>query len=181
MPSLRGRLLVAGPTLVDPSFDRTVVLLGEHGDEGAMGVVLNRPTEIAVALAAEPLAALTDADDVVWVGGPVQPQALVVLADFVDTERAGLLALGSIGFLPAEIDDELSLGPLRACRVFAGYAGWGPGQLEQELADDAWILADPEPADVFTDDPDGLWSTVLRRRGGADALLALLPRDPRVN
>jgi putative transcriptional regulator len=86
-----------------------------------------------------------------------------------------------VGFLPAEVEDPGGLGELRACRVFAGYAGWGPGQLEQELAEAAWIVADPESDDVFSTDPDGLWRAVLRRRGGADAVLALLPADPRVN
>lgn len=181
MTSLRGRLLVAGPLLVDPSFHRTVVLLGEHGPEGAMGVVLNRPTEIRVVDAAEPLAPLTDAEDVVFVGGPVQPHAIVVLADFVDVEQAGVVAFDTVGFLPAEVEAMEGLGALRACRVFAGYAGWGPDQLEQELAEDAWIVADPLVDDVFTGDPEGLWRRVLRRRGGSDAVLALLPADPRVN
>lgn len=181
MDSLRGRLLVAGPQLGDPNFNRTVVLVGEHGDDGAMGVVLNRPTEVTVAEAATPLRELAAPGDVVYVGGPVEPQAIVVLADFADPFRAGVVVLESVGFLPGEIEDPDDLGLLHACRVFAGYAGWGPGQLEGELAEDAWIVADGSPADVFTADPLGLWSAVLRRRGGHDAVLSLYPPDPRVN
>ena len=84
----------------------------------------------------------------------MQPEAAVVLADFEDPERAGVLALDTIGFLPEETDAE-SLGGLRRARVFAGYAGWSAGQLEAEMADDAWHAAPAVPGDVFTDDPGG--------------------------
>jgi putative transcriptional regulator len=179
--SLQGRLLVAGPTLTDPHFERSVVLLGEHGPEGAMGVVLNRPSIVLVADAATPLGSLTAPDDVVFVGGPVEPQAIVVLADFADPARAGALVLDSIGFLPSVTDPDDELGELRACRVFAGYAGWAPGQLEAELEDGAWIIAETDPTDVFADEPERLWQRVLRRQGGSTSLLALYPDDPRLN
>lgn len=181
MSSLRGQLLVAGPALTDPNFDRTVVLIGEHGEEGAMGVVLNRPAPVTVGEAVPPLADLTGADAPVYVGGPVQQQAIVVLADFVEPEDAGVLVFESIGFLPGEIEDAASVGMLRAVRVFAGYAGWAPGQLEDELAENAWIVEPARPEDVFGTDPDRLWQTVLRRRGGASAILASMPPDPRLN
>lgn len=181
MDSLRGRLLIAGPRLDDPSFHRTVVLIGEHGPEGAMGVVLNRPSAVTVGEAAEPLSAIAGQDAIVFVGGPVQPSAIVVLADFADPDRAGVGVFDGIGFLPGEIESAGELGELHAVRVFAGYAGWSPGQLEAELAEGAWIVEPARTADVFTDDPDALWSAVLRRRGGRDALLALLPDDPRLN
>ncbi len=127
MDSLRGQLLVAGPALVDPNFRRTVVLIGEHGDEGAMGVVLNRVSTALVDEAVPPIASLTGPDEPVYVGGPVQPQAVVVLADFADVEQAEVVVVESIGFLPGEIEDAKALGDLRGVRVFAGYAGWGPG------------------------------------------------------
>ena len=179
MESLRGQLLIAGPGLEDPNFHRTVVLIGEHGEEGAMGVVLNRPTSMSVGEAVPPLAEL--GDGVVHVGGPVQPQAIVVLGDFSEPERAGVLVFGTIGFLPGELEDPDDVGELRRARVFAGYAGWGPGQLEQELGESAWIVEPARPDDVFAADSDGLWSAVLRRKGGAFAVLAMLPVDPRVN
>lgn len=181
MRSLRGKLLIAGPLLTDPSFHRTVVLVGEHGDEGAMGVVLNRPSPVTVAEALEPLAGVAGEDALVHVGGPVQPQAIVVLADFADPERAGVLVFDTVGFVPGETESTDALGELRAARVFAGYAGWAPGQLEAELADGSWIVEPARMEDVFTADPDRLWSAVLRRRGGRDALLSLLPADPRLN
>ena len=179
--SLRGQLLVAGPTLVDPNFRRTVVLIGEHGDEGAMGVVLNRVSNVLVDEAVPPMAALTGPEDPVYLGGPVQPQAVVVLADFVDPARAEVVVVETVGFLPGEIEDAAEVGDLRSVRVFAGYAGWGPGQLEGEVAEGSWIVLAARGSDVFTPDPDLLWRDVLRREGGAYAVLAVLPDDPRVN
>jgi putative transcriptional regulator len=179
--SLRGQLLVAGPSLLDPNFHRTVVLLGEHGADGAMGVVLNRPTSVAVAEAVPPLAALVDEGDVVHVGGPVQPQAVVVLADFVDPAAAESIVLDTVGFLPGEIEDAAELGRLRSVRVFAGYAGWASGQLEDEVAEGSWLVFPAGASDVFSVKPEDLWSEVLRRQGGAYAVLSLLPDDPRVN
>jgi putative transcriptional regulator len=179
--SLRGQLLVAGPDLLDPNFRRTVVLIGEHGEEGAMGVVLNRPSPVPVDTGVPPLAELVDDGEVVHVGGPVQPQAIVVLGEFADTDEAASLVIGSIGFVPGELESADDVASLTRARVFAGYAGWGPGQLETELAESSWIVEPAEPEDVFTADADGLWSAVLRRKGGPFAVLALLPADPSVN
>lgn len=181
MRSLRGQLLVAGPALLDPNFHRTVVLLGEHGEDGAMGVVLNRVSEVTVADAVPPIADLVGDGELVHVGGPVQPQAVVVLADFVEPQRAGALVLDTIGFLPGDVDDETDLGELRGVRVYAGYAGWGPGQLEDELDEQSWVVLPARASDVFTNAPDALWSEVLRRHGGTLGILALLPEDPHVN
>ena len=89
--------------------------------------------------------------------------------------------MSAIGFLPAEIESAADVGSLDRARVFAGYAGWGPGQLESEIAEESWIVEPALPADVFTDEPDGLWSAVLRRKGGAFAVLALMPPDPSSN
>jgi putative transcriptional regulator len=180
MESLKGQLLVAGPSLLDPNFRRTVVLVGEHTDEGALGVVLNRASEATVEDAVPELSALVDDDELVHVGGPVQPSAIVVVADFADPEQAGALILGSVGFLPAEVDPE-TIGELRRARVFAGYAGWGPGQLDEELDEGSWIVAPALAEDVFTGDPEELWSDVLRRKGGPFEVLALMPPDPSAN
>jgi len=181
MQSLRGHLLVAGPGLDDPNFRRTVVLIGEHNEEGAMGIVLNRASTVTVEDAVPPMAPLTAPDALVYIGGPVQPQAVVVLADFVDPERAEALLVDTIGFVPGEVDDPSDVGDLRAIRVFAGYAGWAPGQLEGELEEGSWLVLPSRASDVFTSDPDGLWSEVLRREGGGLGVLAMLPDDPRVN
>jgi putative transcriptional regulator len=169
--------------LFDPNFRRTVILIGEHGEEGAMGVVLNRPSPIPVAEAVPPLAelpGLAGGDGLVYVGGPVQPDAIVVLADFAEPERAGVLVLGTIGFVPGDVEGD-SVGELHRARVFAGYAGWAPGQLEDELAESSWVIEPALPADVFTDEPGTLWRDVMQRKGGPFAVLALMPDDPRSN
>ena len=180
MESLRGHLLIAGPALVDPNFWRTVVLVGEHTEEGALGVVLNRSSETPVEEALPELAELAEGMGPVHVGGPVQPSAVVVLADFADVEGADSLVLESVGFLPAEVDPT-ALGELRRARVYVGYAGWGPGQLDSELEEGSWIVEPARSEDVFTDDPEGLWSDVLRRKGGPFAVLAAMPPDPSQN
>jgi putative transcriptional regulator len=180
MDSVKGQLLVAGPGLVDPNFRRSVVLVGAHSEEGALGVVLNRSSESTVSEAVPELTSILDGDEPVHVGGPVQPSAIVVLADFEDVDRAGALVLDSIGFLPAEVDPD-ELGELRRARVFAGYAGWAPGQLEDELAEGSWIVEPALADDVFTREPDALWSEVLRRKGGPYGVLALMPPDPSLN
>src|SRR4051794_25072818 len=121
--SLRGKILIATPTLPDPNFARTVVLIGEHNEEGALGVVLNRPSETAVAEAVPDLSDLVEPEEPVHVGGPVQPSAVLVLAEFDDPDSAPQLVVGDVGFLAVDEDDHVSTGVTRA-RVFAGYAGW---------------------------------------------------------
>jgi putative transcriptional regulator len=179
--SLVGQLLLASPTLRDPNFERSVVLIGVHSDEGAMGVVLNRPSEVTVGEAAPQLEETVDESELVFVGGPVQPGSIVFLAEFLDPEPAGVLVLGRIGFPAPDAElDELSRATGRV-RVFAGFAGWGEGQLESEIADGDWIAHDALPEDVFTELPEQLWSSVLTRMGGSYALIARMPTDPSVN
>jgi len=171
MESLRGQLLVAGPDLLDPNFRRSVLLVGEHGDEGAMGVILNRPSPVSVADAVPPLADLVDDTDLVHVGGPVQPQAIVVLGDFRDPDEAAALVLGSIGFLPAEIESAADVGSLDRARVFAGYAGWGPGQLEQELARHGWFATPGDENLLYDCDVDTRWAAAFQAAGIDSRLL----------
>jgi len=178
--SLKGQLLIAGPGLLDTNFWRAVVLVGEHSPDGALGVVLNRPSETSVDEAAPELAGLAGDMGDVHVGGPVQPSAVVVLADFVEPPDPNALVVESVGFLPAEVDPD-ELGELRRARVYVGYAGWGPGQLDDELAEGAWIVEAAVADDVFTEQPDDLWTTVLRRKGGPFGILATMPPDPSHN
>jgi putative transcriptional regulator len=181
VPSLRGQLIVAGPTLLDPNFHRTVVLVVEHEAEGAMGLVLNRPSPIPAEQAIPELGGALDPDERLWMGGPVQTTSVVVLADFAGTGLRQMPVLGDVGLVLPESDlDEVGTAVRRA-RPFLGFAGWGPGQLDAELEGDDWIIAEFDPADAFTDDPEGLWSRVLGRKGGAYALLATMPPDPSVN
>ena len=180
--SLRGKLLIAGPTLLDPNFARTVVLIAEHTDEGAMGLVLNRPAETLVDEAVPDLDWMATDDARVWVGGPVAETAVIVLAEWDRPELAGALVEADLGFVGADADQPAQLdGAIRRARVFAGHAGWGPGQLEDELAEEAWIVASARRDEIFSDDPDALWSTVLRRKGSRYALLATMPLDPSMN
>jgi putative transcriptional regulator len=179
--SLTGQLLLASPTLRDPNFARTVVLIGVHSDEGAMGIVLNRPSALTVGEAVPQLEATLDEQEPVYIGGPVQPNSIVLLAEFLDPSPAGLLVLGRIGFPAPDTDiEELTRATARG-RVFAGYAGWSEGQLDAELDQGDWILQPAQPQDVFCEDPEDLWSEVLTRKGGSYALIARMPTDPRVN
>jgi putative transcriptional regulator len=178
--SLRGQLLVAAPSLVDPNFHRTVVPIAEHNEEGAMGVVLNRESEIEVADAAPALADLVDPGDLVHSGGPVQPTAVMIMAEFDDPDLAATIVVDRIGFVSADADFEELESDLARVRIFAGLAGWGPGQLESELEREDWILDPARPEDVFAA-ADGLWSRVLERKGGQYALVARMPLDPSLN
>lgn len=181
MPTLRGQLLVAGPTLLDPNFHRTVVLIVEHEDAGAMGLVLNRRSPIPAEQAIPELSDALVPEDRLWMGGPVQTTSVVVLADFEGSEVDSMEVQGELGLVLPDADLESVGGAVRRARAFLGYAGWGPGQLESELERDDWILAEFAPTDAFTDDPDGLWGEVLGRKGGQYALLATMPPDPSVN
>jgi putative transcriptional regulator len=182
MDSLRGKLLLASPTMMDPNFARSVVLIAEHTEEGAMGLVLNRPAETTVFEAVPDLAWLTTDDANVFVGGPVAETAVIVLAEFDRPDLAGALVEGDLGFIGADADEPDQLdGAIRRARVFAGHAGWGPGQLEDELAEDAWIVEPPRREEVFTEEPDDLWAAVLRRKGRRYALLSTMPPDPSLN
>ena len=179
--SLKGQLLVASPALLDPNFRRAVVLVTEHGEEGAMGLVLSRPTPAPVAEAAPPLVELVDEGAQVFVGGPVEPAAVVVLAEFDDPDDAAALVFDDVGFVSADVASGGEPPAIRRARIFAGYAGWGPGQLEAELEEPSWIVEPAVREDVFGDEPEGLWSGVLRRKGGQFAILATMPPDPSVN
>jgi putative transcriptional regulator len=183
MESLRGQLLIASPKIVDPNFRRVVVYMAEHTDEGAMGLVLNRPAETTVTEAVPDLEWLArEGDAAIWVGGPVSPSSVIVLAEFDDPSTAALIVDGDLGFVPAEIDDHDAFAAgVRRVRIFAGHAGWGPGQLESELEEDSWITEPAQRGDVFTATSDSLWSDVLRRKGSDYTLLATMPMDPSLN
>jgi putative transcriptional regulator len=180
MDSTRGQLLIAGPGLLDPNFWRTVVLIVEHSEEGALGLVLNRPSETTVGEAVTELEDLLDVDDPLYIGGPVQPSALIVLGEFEDPEDAALVAFEDIGVLAGGSQDDPAP-VLRRGRAFVGHAGWGPGQLDSELERGDWITEPARAQDAFSDDPGALWETVLTRKGGSYALVARMPPDPSVN
>ena len=173
MASLRGRLLLAGPGLIDPNFFRAVVLVLEHSDEGSLGVILNRPTDLRVLDALPEWSSTVSDPDVVFVGGPVSPGTAIGIGRGPDVEPVvGNFGIVDLDAEPALFDD---------VRLFSGYAGWGPGQLEGELIEDAWFVLAPEPADVSSTDADDLWSSVLARQPRPLSLLALYPDEPAFN
>lgn len=171
--SLNGKLLIAAPNLFD-FFRRCVVLVIEHSDEGAFGVVLNRDSEMPVE-AANSLAAIADPGRVVQVGGPVSPGSVVVLGEFDDVLASPKPIVGQVGVV--DLDDEATF--VNRARIYAGHAGWSPGQLEAEVEDQAWLIEDAEPEHVFYE--GDLWGDLLRERGGPWTLVATMPEDPTLN
>jgi putative transcriptional regulator len=180
MDSTRGQLLIAGPGLVDPNFFRTVVLVIEHSPDGALGLVLNRPSETKVGEAVSELEELLDLDQPLFIGGPVQPSALIVLGEFEATEHAALIAFDDIGVLATGAPEDVP-SRVHRTRAFVGHSGWGPGQLDAELERGDWILEPALDVDAFTDNPSELWEAVLTRKGGSYALVARMPPDVSVN
>jgi putative transcriptional regulator len=180
MESLQGQLLIAAPSLLDPNFRRTVILIAQHTEDGAMGIVLNRPSEATVLDAVPLLGDLVGDDAAIWAGGPVEPGGVIVLAAFDDATEAAELIFGDVGFMSADADPADVARATRRARVFAGYAGWTAGQLEGELGEESWLTAAPIEDDVFAPEGD-LWSDVLARQGGAYALLSKMPPDPSLN
>lgn len=184
--SLAGRLLIATPELAGSVFERAVILMLEHGAEGALGLILNRPMDLTVADAVAGWEPLATAPPVVFRGGPVSPGAAICLAAPAPTA----VATGAPGWRPilphlavVDLTDEPSraVGLVAKLRVFSGYAGWAPGQLEAELASESWLVVDSRPDDVFSERPERLWQDVLRRQHGQLAFLATLPADPSLN
>lgn len=170
--SVAGRLIVASPSLDDPNFARTIVLVCEHDEAGALGVVLNRATSEPVEVHLPTWAPTLAAPPVVFVGGPVQPETAVALAEGSPTPCLGDVGLADVGDEPSGVG---------RVRVFAGYAGWGPGQLDAELSTGAWGIAHGRPDDVFHPDPERLWGDVLRRQRGELRLWSTFPADPTRN
>lgn len=187
--SLTGSLLVAAPSLDDPNFERTVVVLVDHDEDGALGVVLNRPTRVDVREILPMWQDHVAAPGVVFHGGPVGRDSALALALLTPTPREAAEAepLGfrhvhdRLGLIDLDAPPEILVAELAGLRVFAGYAGWGPGQLEDELAEQAWYVVPAEPGDPFTGEPEHLWRDVLRRQGGELAMVATFPEDPSLN
>ena len=177
--STKGSLLVAVPLMDEPTFRRTVIYMLQHDEEGALGLVINRPTDEQDLPGLDPWMFELSQPQVVFQGGPVQSNTLIgvaaVTADgdseaFVQID--GDLGTVDLGRLPSEI-----LEGLRSLRLFRGYAGWGSGQLDAELEEGAWLVLPSTDDDVFSPHPQGLWRNVLRRAGGRLAVLADAPED----
>lgn len=181
-----GRLLVANPLLADPNFDRTVVLLLAYSEEGALGVVLNRPSETEVGVPLAPWEDLASTPAVLFVGGPVQHQSVICLARPERARGPGPVegftpVTPEVGTLDLDLDPGVVGASFRQVRIFAGYAGWAAGQLEREIDAGAWWVVDAEGGDPFSVDPDNLWKHVLRRQRPPLAYVAFYPDDPVAN
>lgn len=186
MEPATGSLLIAAPTMADPNFARSIVLLLDTSESGALGVVLNRPTDLDVAAVLEPWADLVVGPSVLFQGGPVETDAALAVATVAasddDDEPIGWRRVfGSTGLVDLDAPVEIMASAVSSMRIFAGYAGWGAGQLEAEIEEGAWYVVPAEPQDPFLDDPDLLWARVLRRQGGQLAMLATMPAEPGLN
>jgi putative transcriptional regulator len=183
IPTLRGKLLIATPALGDPNFDRTVVLVLEHGDEGALGIVLNRPTDTPIVDAVPEWAALASPPAVVYLGGPVGVGTIIALA----STRGDDLPTGTVRISDRLVVVDLATDPealapvVSAVRVWTGYAGWTGGQLEAEIAQEAWFVVEADDADATTSEPNLLWRAVLGRQPGTLAWFSNFPADPAHN
>lgn len=185
---LVGRLLVATPLIGDPNFERTVVLVLEHSDDGTLGLVLNRPSETSLMGPLPEWDRLAAHPAVVFVGGPVERERAIALAAAAGaTQTDGTLdeaftsVLGPLGTLDLHSDPDLVGGAVEQVRIFSGYAGWGAGQLDDELDAGAWWVVDAEPDDALSPDPAGLWRRVLARQPGDLKRFARYPDDPSMN
>ena len=181
---LSGRLLIASPILEDENFRRTVILVLDHGDDGALGLVVNRPMEVDVSSVLPAWQRYTTAPGRLFQGGPVQLDSALGLVALPGNggEPLGIrLLIGSIGLVDLDAPPEVIASGLAGLRIFAGYAGWAAGQLEAEITEGAWYVVDSEPRDAFTDHPERLWREVLRRQRGRLAMVSTYPDDPTQN
>lgn len=182
LPSTRGRLLVAAPPLSDPNFDRTVVFMLDHNEGGALGLVINRPSE-DFDIEIDAWMHLLSPARQFFSGGPVDANALIGLGLVPTTTPDGQVIESVECIEPVDLDEDpttMSTPPTKV-RLFHGYAGWGPQQLDGELEMGAWIVLSAQASDVFTNDPDDLWRAVLARQRGEVAWLADCPADPDLN
>lgn len=182
---LTGELLVAAPNLNDPNFHRTVVLVLHHdADDGAFGVVLNRPLPVGVATVLPAWQPVVSLPPNLFQGGPMaldEALGLATLWPVSDGHPAVNRVVGPFGLVDLDSDPQEGARRVTGLRVFAGHAGWSAGQLEQEVAAGDWYVLPAEPDDAVTPLPTSLWRRVLRRQGGSLAIVSTFPEDPRLN
>ncbi len=183
-----GQLLVATPALVDPNFDHTVVLLLDYDEDGALGVVLNRPSPVPVGEILSDWSEVAGEPGVLFHGGPVSTDSALAVARLAapggepDEEPVGWRRLfDDTGIVDLDAPTELVAPAVTGLRIFAGYAGWSSEQLDAEIEEGSWYVVPSTPADVFDGDPAGLWMRVLRRQPGELAWVSTRPVDPTFN
>lgn len=176
--SLQGQLLLDGGKLQGSFFHRSVVLICKHDEEGAFGLILNRSSESKVGQALVANLSETVKDQPLFVGGPVQPGSLSFLhSDALELQANVMLNLNLGHSLDALMDLGESFSPTRKLKLFAGYAGWSPGQLDQEMARKDWLVHPASLDLVFTPNPAALWKEILRQKDDQCRLLAESPDD----
>lgn len=180
-----GRLLVASSALLDPNFAASVVLVLDHDEDGSLGVVLNRPTPVSVASVLPAWADSVDQPPVIFGGGPVSTDSALAVA-CVPEGRAGdpvgfRRLFADTGLIDLDTPQEVLAPAMTRMRVFAGYAGWGAGQLVAEIEEGSWYVVASRADDIFGADPGRLWTRVLRRQPGELAWLSTRPVDPTLN
>lgn len=181
--SLAGRLLVAAPDLSGSTFERAVILILSHDDDGALGVMVNKPTEVPVRDVLPNWTSVVSDPDVVFQGGPVSlDSALGLVAIQSSDEPLGIRRVREgVGVLDLDTPAEIIEPAVAGMRVFAGYAGWSPNQVEGEIDEGSWFVVDYEADDAFRSESTDLWSEVLRRQPAPLSLLATFPADPTLN
>jgi putative transcriptional regulator len=177
-----GALLIAEPAMLDPNFKRAVLLLCDHNADGSFGLVLNKPTELHLP---EVLMEPVGLEHRLFLGGPVQPDTLHFLHGYAREIESSVPVMDEVGWGGPfeEVAQRIQSGSLDGdrFRFFAGYAGWGAGQLEEEIEEESWILQVATPAIIFDTPPERLWRHLLLRIGGHYPLLVNYPDDPRSN
>jgi putative transcriptional regulator len=178
-----GQLLLATPQLLSPHFARTVILLLDHDEDGALGVVINRPSELPVQAVLPGWAQAVTEPQLLFAGGPVAPDSALALALCIGTgPSVGFKRLiGDYGLVDLDSEPDVVLPDLAGVRIFSGYAGWGAGQLEEEIEEGSWYVVSALPSDLLHHQPDQLWRVVLRRQPGELAYVANYPADPTMN
>ena len=180
-----GRLLVATPQTGGDVFRRSVVLVLQHDEDGAQGVVLNRPLSAPVSSVLPQWQDYVTDPPKVFQGGPVAMDSalgLVSVPGDKGEEPMGVrLLFSGIGLVDLDIPPVVVMPEVAGLRIFAGYSGWSGGQLEQEIRDGGWYVVESEARDAFTAEPDTLWSAVLRRQRGNLAFVASFPDEPTMN
>lgn len=184
--SFVGDLLVAEPTLLDPNFHRSVILMLDHDEDGAVGVVLSRPSDLLVDAVCPGWGDVVDRPARVFHGGPVASDTVICVGLMepgatAEDNPAVARTAGLACLIDLNTEPEVARRALAGSRIFLGYAGWGPGQLEDEVAEGSWLVVPAAAGDVIAEDPETLWERVLRRQGGWLAVAAAFPDDPRAN
>lgn len=179
-----GALLIASPELLDPNFASAVVLILDSDDDGALGVVLNRPTHVLVGEVLQPWDDVVTSPEVMFMGGPVATDSAIAVARLHDPkdEPVGWRpSFADVGLVDLDSPVEIIDGSLCEMRLFAGYAGWGAGQLQAEIAEGSWYVVEADPADLFREDTHDLRRDLLRRQSGQLAWVSTRPADPSMN